>query len=344
VADPGGGQHCLKVLIVAPAWVGDMVMCSSLVQVLAKKHPGAQIHLVAPPATAPLGERMPGVAGTRTLDADHGELALAARWRLGHSLVRERFDLAVVLPSSFKSALVPFWAGVPRRRGYVGELRYGLLNDARRLDRERLPRAVDRFVALGCSDGAARDEPLPRPVLRSDAESAARLAAHHGLASGEGVAFCPGAEYGPAKRWPADHFATAARALIAEGRQVWLLGGPGDVAVCRAIEDQVPRGLVNLSGATSLQEAVDVLSLAAHVVSNDSGLMHVACALGRPVTAIYGASSPAFTPPLAKDASVLRLDLPCSPCFERECPLGHLDCLVRLEPALVVDTLVRGRA
>jgi heptosyltransferase-2 len=239
--------------------------------------------------------------------------------------------------------LLPFWAGVPRRRGYVGELRYGLLTEARRLDRDRLPRAVDRFAALGADEGRSCLEASPLPVLRPDADNAVRLAARHRLAPGDGVAFCPGAEYGSAKRWPADHFAAAARALVADGRQVWLLGGPGDVAVCAEIQDRVPRGLVNLAGATSLEAAVDVLSLAAHVVSNDSGLMHVACALGRPVTAIYGASSPSFTPPLSELATVLRLDLPCSPCFERECPLGHRDCLVRLEPGLVVDALVRAR-
>jgi len=346
VADAGGRQRCLNILVVAPAWVGDMVLCGSLIKALTARYPGALVYLVAPPTTAPLGARLPGVTATHVLDAGHGELALAARWRIGRRLVAERFDLAIVLPSSFKSALVPFWARVPRRRGYTGELRYGVLNERRALDAARLPRAVDRFVALAGEPGEADAvvAELAAPVLAVDADNAARLAAAHGLDSERGVALCPGAEYGPAKRWPATHFAALARLLVAAEKQVWLLGGPNDVAVCAEIEGDVPRGIVNLAGATSLVDAVDVLSLARHVVTNDSGLMHVACAVGRPVTAIYGASSPHFTPPLAPDATVVRRDLPCSPCFHRDCPLGHRACLVGLPPERVAATLALGAA
>jgi len=332
----------VKILVVAPAWLGDMVMTHCLVQLLVARHPSVTIDLLAPPATASLGERMPGVNATHLLQAAHGELAFAQRWRIGRHLAAEAYDQAIVLPNSFKSALVPLWAGIRKRTGWTGESRFGLLNDRRALQPDHYPLMIERFMALGLDAGLLLDKPYPRPQLEADDANAERLCGEFSLSRNAAVAFCPGAEFGPAKRWPAEHYAALARALVAEGREIWLLGSMADRAVCTEIESLVPKGLINLAGRTSLLDAVDVLSLADQVVSNDSGLMHVAAALERPLVALYGSTSPDFTPPLSGAAQILRLDLDCSPCFQRQCPLGHLDCLNQLSPDRVLAALAES--
>jgi heptosyltransferase-2 len=332
-----------NILIVAPAWIGDMVMAHCLVQVLVARHQtsrsGPNIHMLAPAATAPLATRMHGVSETHVLDIDHGELALGRRWRQGRAM-SGCYDQAIVLPNSFKSALVPWWAGIPTRTGWSGEARFGVVNDRRRLDEARYPLMIERFMALGLDPESPLPETPPLPTLQADSENVERLLAAHRLSLAGGVTvLCPGAEYGPAKRWPAAHFAQVARHAAAIGHEVWLIGSPKDNAVCDDIVTQVPAGIVNLAGRTTLLEAVDLLSQADRVVSNDSGLMHVACALGRRVVAVFGSTSAAFTPPLGRDATVVREDLDCSPCFQRECPLGHLRCLNDLSPQRVIEVL-----
>lgn len=328
----------MKVLIVAPAWVGDMVMAHVLVQVLREQAADAEIHLLAPPVTAPLGWRMPGVAEVHELPIGHGELALWRRRRLGLALRPLGFDAAYILPNSFKSALAPWWARIPRRIGWLGESRYGLLNDWRRLNPALHPRMVERFAALAHPPGAPLVTP-PQPVLRVDGDQRAALVSRLGLSTERPiVALCPGAEFGPAKRWPAEHFAALAKVRIKAGRSVWVLGSPNDKELGAAIAGLAPE-VLDLTGRTSLLEAVDLLSLAEAAVTNDSGLMHVACALSVRVVALFGASSPDFTPPLQANAKVLAKDLDCRPCFQRTCPLGHLNCLRRLSPGEVADAL-----
>ncbi|MCW5576472.1 MAG: lipopolysaccharide heptosyltransferase II, partial [Burkholderiales bacterium] len=263
-------------------------------------------------------------------------LRLAERRRLGLSLRAGNYDLAVVLPNSWKSALVPWFAGIPLRRGFRGEARWGLLNDLRRLDGEALPQMAQRFAALGLPADAALPDPLPNPALESSAAGRRQLLARLGLdAQQPAVAFCPGAEYGPAKRWPEAHYAALARMLAGRGYAVWLVGSPKDHAVAEAIARDAAGDCSNLCGRTDIAEAADLLAAARLVVTNDSGLMHVAAAVGRPVVALYGSSSPRFTPPLGADARILSLGLDCSPCFERNCPLGHLRCLNDLSPQRV---------
>ena len=326
-----------NVLIVAPAWVGDMVMAHSLVRVLVETA-HANVHLLAPVVTAPLGKRMPGVVATHVLDVAHGVLGLSKRRAWGRAHLGE-FDQAIVLPNSFKSALAPYWARIPQRTGWRGEARVGVLNDRRVLDPAAYPRMVDRFVALAQASGEAAIAP-PLPELSADLSNAQALCERFALTSDSGVTvLCPGAEFGPAKRWPAEHFAAVARHALAEGHSVWLLGSRADATVAAEIERQVPESLANLCGQTTLLDAVDLLSLAERVVCNDSGLMHVACALGRSVVGVFGSTSPDFTPPLGPAATVVREPQPCSPCFQRECPLGHLRCLRELSPDKVIGVL-----
>jgi heptosyltransferase II len=232
---------------------------------------------------------------------------------------------------------VPWLAGIPRRTGWVGEFRHGLLNDARKLNPKQLPRMVQRFCALALCRDAPLPSPLPVPRLRSDPDKRATLLERLGLQADPPVAcFCPGAEYGPAKRWPAEHFATLARALAERGLQVWLVGSARDREVTNPIAAAAGPACRDLAGATSLDEAVDLIASATLVITNDSGLMHVAAALDRPTLALFGSSSPDFTPPLSDRARIVRNAVPCSPCFQRECPLGHFDCMRKLAPATVL--------
>lgn len=329
-----------RILIVAPSWVGDMVMAQPMFALLRARRPDCIIDVLAPAWVLPLARRMAEIADVIATPFGHGELALGARRTLARSLRARGYRQAIVLPNSWKSALVPWLAGIGKRTGFVGEFRHGLLNDARRLDPASLPRMVDRFAALAGDAGTARVA-APLPVLRPpEPAAAAALLARLALDTTRAVVcFCPGAEYGPAKRWPVAHFAELARLLAARGMQVWLIGSARDAEVTAAIAAAAPGACVDLSGKTSLDEAADLLGMAALVVSNDSGLMHVAAALGRPTVAIFGSSSPDFTPPLSPRAVIARHPVPCSPCFERTCPLGHFDCMNRLLPAQLLGAV-----
>ncbi len=330
----------LKILVVAPAWVGDMVMAHCLVRVLRSVHPDCEIHMLAPPAVEPLAQRMPGVAASHVFALAHGELALNRRRDVALEMRGHEFDQAIVLPNSFKSALVPLWAKIPRRTGWSGEMRYGVLNDRRILRKFHLPLMIERFMALALQPGQLLDKPYPLPQLQADAANAASLVSRFELDRSGGVSvMCPGAEFGPAKRWPAEHFAAVARHAVGLGRQVWLIGSPNDADVCGEIESLIPAGVVNLSGKTRLVDALDLISLSDTVITNDSGLMHVACALERAVIALFGPTSPDFTPPLGARATVVREPIECSPCFQRECPLGHQRCLRDLRPERVVEVM-----
>ncbi len=328
----------MRILVVSPNWIGDAVLAQPLLARLRERHRAAVIDVLAPAWTLPVYRRMPEVAEARTLPFGHGELRLAARRRFARAL--PAYDRAVVLPNSWKSALIPWHAGIPLRTGYRGELRYGLLNDLRRLDTAALPRIVERYAALAEPAGEPLAHPLAAPRLAVDAAARDATLARLGLVLDRpAVAFAPGAEYGPAKRWPAAHFAALARTFAARGFQVWLLGSAKDAAATAAVAEAAPGACRDFAGRTSLDEAIDLLSCAARVVTNDSGLMHVAAALDRPMAAVFGSSSPRFTPPLSQRARVVTLALACSPCFARECPLGHTHCLVQLAPERVLAEL-----
>ena len=321
-----------RILIAGPAWVGDMVMAQSLFKVLRAQSPQAKIDVVAPPWSEPLLARMPEVRRAVPLHVGHGELKLGERLRTGRSLRGERYTHAIVMPRSLKAALVPFFASIPLRTGFRGEMRYGLLNDVRRLDQAQLDQTVKRFMALGLPRGAELPEP-PYPSLEIDAQNRERFAGRLDAGQRDVVALMPGAAYGPAKCWPLDYFGELAAALAHHGTAVVVLGSKGEHAVGEQIRQAGGDGVFNLCGETRLEETVDILSLARAAVTNDSGLMHVAAAAGTHVIAIYGSSSAAFTPPLTANKTIVSLGLDCSPCFERECPLGHLRCLREITPA-----------
>ncbi len=325
-------------LIVGPSWVGDMVMAQSLFRLLAGRAPATPLDVLAPGWSLPILGRMPEVRRGIRMPVGHGELGLAKRYRLARELAGGGYARAIVLPRSLKAALVPWLAGIPRRTGFRGEHRYGLINDMRQFDPAVLDQTVKRFVALGLEAGESLPATLPRPELRVDAarqrEAAAALSVD---ATMPAVAFMPGAEYGPAKCWPLEYFGELAAALGEQGLEVRVFGSARDRVAAERIAAIAP--VRNLCGETTLEQVIDLLALCRYAVTNDSGLMHVAAAVGLPVVALYGSTTPAFTPPLTDRATIHYLGIECSPCFRRECPLGHFRCMRELTPARVLASL-----
>jgi heptosyltransferase II len=329
-----------RILLIAPSWVGDAILSEPLIAALRRQGVTNAIDVVAPPWCGPVYARMRGVGRIIDAPAAHGELALRACYAFGRSLREQRYTHAYVLPNTWKSALVPYIARIPVRVGYVGEARYGLLTDARKLDRTELPQLVSRYAALGEPRHASASAALaPRLVPNAaNLDAAMRALA---LSRAHPVAIlCPGAEFGPAKRWPVQHFAHLAQRLADDGHAVWLLGSPNDRAVADALLAALPANMppvIDLTGRTDLGTAIDLMSVASLVVSNDSGLMHAAAAVNAPLVALFGSSSPAYTPPSSPTARIAKIDIECSPCFKRECPLGHFRCMRELSPELVYN-------
>lgn len=324
-----------------------MVMAQSLFMRLKQLNPGAAIDVLAPGWSLPLIARMPEVRAGIDMPLGHGRLGLGERRRIGLALRRHGYTRAIVLPGSWKSALVPFFARIPRRSGWRGEMRFGLLNDLRVLDRTVLDTTVRQFVALAEDAAPSTVPPVPPPRLRVDPDQALRRVRELKLSEGPALALMPGAEYGPAKQWPAAHFAAVARLAGAEGRQSWIFGSAKERALGDAIVAESQGQAVNLCGQTSLPDVVDLVARSGAAVSNDSGLMHVAAASGAAVAAVYGSSDPRHTPPLTPRAAVHWLHLSCSPCFQRTCPLTHYHCLRQIAPETVhgsLAPLLSGRA
>jgi len=309
--------------VVAPNWIGDALMAQPLLMRLREKHAGAQIDMLAPPWVAPVLRRMPEVSRIIEADLRHGELQLGDRWRLGRALRERDYAAAYILPNTLKSALAPSLARIPARVGYMGESRVGLLNRIHKSMQPREPMTV-HYARLAEAPGAEPRMPLPAPRIRTGLTD---VVPRFGIASPY-VVLCPGAEYGHAKRWP--YFRELAAKLDV---QVVLLGSAGD------LEDNRKISGINLIGKTSLDDAIDLIAKAAAVVSNDSGLMHVAAASGRPLVALFGSSSPGHTGPLSPSARILSLQLECSPCYEQVCPLGHFKCMKDLTVDRVLGEL-----
>ena len=341
-----GAQSMTRTLIIAPQWIGDAVMTEPLLRRLHAR--GERLTVGALPWVAPVYRAMPQVERVIEFPFAHGGLQWTARRTLAREL-RGQFDRAVVGPNSFKSALIPWWAGIAERVGYHGESRWGLLTT--RLpnpSKTERPPMVAFYGALSGEAGFAAEQPQ-LTIASSDVDAAL---APRALARGAYSVLVPGAEYGPAKRWPAAHFATLASQMAqSTGQRIVLLGSAKDAPLCAEIAQAVQAAgagpCIDLSGRIGLAEALALVSAARALVSNDSGMMHVAAAFGVPQVAIFGSSSPRHTPPLSAHARVIWLKddanyqpaLDCAPCFERVCPLGHTRCLQDVSPQRVFALL-----
>ncbi|CAM3652321.1 lipopolysaccharide heptosyltransferase II [Polynucleobacter arcticus] len=339
-----------RILIIAPNWIGDAVMSQPLLATLKAHYPHCQIDVLASLWVAPIYRACIEVHQVIEAQLEHKQLQWGLRKQLAKQLEKNQYDACYVLPNSLKSALIPWLANIPLRIGYRGEMRFGLINIA--LDNPRKinrPPMANHYLAL-CnalvhSQEINVNEPV-KPTLNISSTAKESVSAQL-LVAGIDKRFiyvlCPGAEYGVTKRWPAEYFATLAKQLISHepNAQIILLGGKGDHVLASSIQsqaDHLPQ-IHNWCGSTSLDEAIALIGMSKVLVSNDSGLMHVGAALEVPQVAIFGSSDPHHTPPLSNKAKVLWLNLPCSPCHKRECPLGHLKCLKDITPATVLSTI-----
>ena len=341
---PDALKNINKILVVGPAWIGDMMMAQSCFKILKLRNPQVQIDVLASGWTRLLLAHMPEVNLVLEMPLGHGVLDLKARYRLGRSLADKGYQQAILLPNSLKSAFIPFFAKIPLRTGWRGEMRYGLLNDLRVLDKQRYPLMVQRYMALAFSADAELPKDFPYPELNVEKATRVDLLAKFSLDLHRPLlVICPGAEYGPSKRWPEQYYARVATEKIRAGWQVWFMGSVKDQEVVESIRKQLPEAqhdyAHSLAGVTNLGEAIELMDCADAVISNDSGLMHIAAALQKPLVVIYGSTSPAFTPPLAKSVAIVSIHLECSPCFERECPRLHHNCMQELMPAQVLDAM-----
>ncbi len=335
-------MQATNALIIAPQWIGDAVMTEPLLRRLHAR--GERLTVGALPWVAPVYRAMPQVAEVIEFPFAHGGLQLQARRALARQLTG-RFDVAYVLPNSLKSALLPWLARIPKRIGYLGEARLGLLTHRlKNPPKHQRPPMVAFYSTLSGEPDVAAD----RPRLQVEAARCDAVLERLGLARGAYYVFVPGAEYGPAKRWPAARFAELAQRL---DQPVLLLGSGKEAALGDEIAQLAHAGqrqtCRNLAGRTDLLDAFCLIAAAKAMVSNDTGLMHVAAALAVPQVALFGSSSPLHTPPLSDKAQVVWLkndpayqpSLDCAPCFERECPLGHLRCLNDITAERVLQVL-----
>ena len=311
-----------------------MVMAQALYKALLVDSTSAEIHVVAPAWSRPLLTRMPEIKNVIDLDIAHGELGLGRRIKLGRQLQQEAYSQALVLPRSFKSALVPWLARIPHRIGDKGEFRYGLLTNLFPSNKDKLvPNVCNylRYIGINVDIAQVKKEFAPR--LRVETENQQSILQQYELTSDAPLIACMvGAEYGPSKQWPAQHFATLIDLLCEQGLQVCLLGSAKDQMMSCEIEGLVSSSIVNLCGKTSLTDVIDVLAACRVAVTNDSGLMHIAAAVNVPVVAMYGGTTPAYTPPLHKRAKTFYVKLECSPCWQRTCQFDHYRCLKDILP------------
>jgi len=334
-----------KILIIAPSWVGDLVMTQALFKLLKTKNPDCIIDVLVNKNLCPILKHMPEVDNYLVMPFEHGELKLFARFKFAKALKKNNYTHAYIIPNSFKSALIPFWANIPIITGWRGEFRHGLINDIRKpLVKDIL--FVDNLLSLGLDDPKTditnmRHAMNLTPSLRVDcrgANSAPRndetKRPHKPI-----LALCPGAEYGATKRWPTKYFAEVAQIKHQDGWDIWLVGGPKDTILAQEIQKYSGNICTDFTGKTNLSQAIELLAQANIVLTNDSGLMHIAAAVGAKIIAIYGSTSPKFTPPLTHKAEIISLNLSCGPCFKKICPLKHIQCLNDLSPNFILPFL-----
>jgi heptosyltransferase-2 len=339
-----------RILIIAPNWIGDAVMSQPLLANLKTIYPRCQIDVLASPWVAPIYRACTEVNQVLEAKLEHKRLQWGLRKQLAKQLEKNQYDSCYVLPNSFKSALIPWLANIPCRIGYRGEMRFGLINIAldnpSKLNR---PPMASHYLALGNALNSPQKIDTSYPVdpklnISNLARQSVSIKLQDASIPVKSIyVLCPGAEYGITKRWPTEHFATLAQQLISSepNAHVILLGSKGDHILGEDITAQAKNisQIHNWCGNTSLDEAIALIGISKTLVSNDSGLMHIGAALKVPQVAIFGSSDPHHTPPLSDKAKVIWLNLPCSPCHQRECPLGHLKCLQDILPETVLSTI-----
>ena len=336
----------MKFLIVGPSWVGDAVMAQTLYKLIKESNVNSKIEVLSPNWSIPILERMEEVSRSIISPFNHGELRIKSRFDFGKELREEGYERAIIMTNSLKSSLIPFFAKIPVRTGWLGEMRFGLINDLRSKDKSNYPLMIEQFAKLSINPIKDLNKSLPYPSLRIDShnleEQLLNLRIDYGKPS---IAICSGAEFGPAKKWPSYYYAEVCNEYLSKNWNVLVFGSPNDEKTGNSIQEGINKDLsdcfFNLIGKTSLIDAIDLLSFCEKVVTNDSGLMHVAAAVNTPLVAIYGPSSPQFTPPLTDNRVILRKSEGFDKTREGSKEHGYHESLIAIKPSEVLEGLDR---
>ena len=334
----------MKILVVGPSWVGDSVMAQTLYKRIKKELPSSQIDVMSPHWSLALLERMPEVCKKIVSPFSHGETKLLERYRLGQGLKKENYDRAIVLTNSLKSSLIPYFARIAVRTGWLGEFRYGLINDIRSSKKLKKSLMVEKFAALSLCEENYSIENLTFPELEINFANQRNFLEEFSIDySKNTMAICPGAEFGPSKRWPAEYYAEIAKFYVNKGWNVLCIGSKNDEDIGMGIGSlnnlRSNESFINLIGKTSLQDAIDILAFTEKVVTNDSGLMHIAAAVKTPLVALYGPSSPEYTPPLISKKKILRKTQGYEKVRYGSNEKGYHQSLLDIKPEEVLDAL-----
>lgn len=342
-------QNLSKILVIGPSWIGDMVMAQSLFIKLKHLYPNSKIVVTAPNWSLPLLSRMPEIDEAIPNPFGHGDFSLVKRIKMGRELQKYQFDLAIVLPNSLKSSFVPFFAKIKKRRGLLGEQRYIFLNQILKI-KKIISLMVERYNALAFDPkeivikNSSDLGTIFKPNLLVDHENLKQTKIQFNLTQNNNIlGICPGAEYGPAKRWPLEYFAKIAEIWIKNNGYVYIFGSQKDDQCAQKISSLIPteyqNNCISLTGKTTIPQVIDLLSDCRLVVTNDSGLMHVTASVGTPLIALYGSTTTSYTPPLSDNAKTIFLDIKCRPCFKRVCELNTYECLKLITPQIVIDNI-----
>ncbi len=336
----------MKFLIVGPSWVGDAVMAQTLYKLIKNSNKDAQIEVLSPNWSMPILERMEEVSRPIISPFNHGELKIKARFDFGKQLREEGYERAIVMTNSLKSSLIPFFAKIPVRTGWLGEMRIGLINDLRAKEMSNYPLMIEQFAKLSINPNEDLKKSLPYPSLSVDSRNLKEQLVTLGINSEKpSIAICPGAEFGPAKKWPPNYYAEVCNDYLSNSWNVLVFGSLNDEITGNSIQGGIDKELsdhfFNLIGKTSLIDVIDLLSHCKKVVTNDSGLMHIAAAVDTPLVAVYGPSSPQFTPPLIDNHVVLRKFEGFDKIREGSEEHGYHESLIAIKPIEVLEGLDR---
>ncbi len=328
-----------NILVIGPYWVGDMIMSQVIYRQIKISNPKAKITVLAPPWSIPIALRIQAVDVIIEVPFKPGYFDLYKRYKIGKALRKRKFTQAIVIPGSWKSALVPFFANIPIRTGYLGEFRFGLLNDIRKFTGIS-QRIVDHYVYLSIDYKSALPIINDLPKLQIVPKNLNTLQHKFNIVDNnkKTLALCAGAAFGPSKQWPAEYCSDLIN-LIQQDWNIWLFGSQNDQAFINSIVQNITTKVINFAGQLALPDTIDLLSSVDAIIANDSGLMHMGSSLNIPLIAIYGSTPAVKAPPISKNCIMLEQPQPCKPCYKRVCPLQHFKCMRDIIPTMVQEKL-----
>lgn len=332
-----------RLLIRSTNWIGDAIMTTPAVRAIRRNFPNARISMLAKPWVAPVFAHSPHVDEIIVFDAGGRHAGVFGTLRLAKDLRKGRYDAAILLQNAIEAAIIAFLAGIPRRIGFDTDGRRLLLTHP--VHRTKAIKAIHQTgYYLKILEGAGMTAGRPTLELHldpADTRRAAQMRAEFGIAPGRPlIGLNPSATFGPAKQWFPERYAALGDLLNKElGALILIFGGPSDRELGRTITGLMSAPAIDLSGRTSLGEAMALIDRCTAFVTNDSGLMHVAAALGTPLVAVFGSTNWTTTSPFSDTSRIVRVPIACSPCMQPVCPLGHMNCMRQVSVAMVADAV-----